>query len=109
MRSVKTEKLQLDDAPPRQRGPRTVTVLGLLVVAAAAISYLGAFAMTDALAKANMIAPVSRHPDPRFKWMLIAFVALLVLFSAVGGVMRYFSRRQLGDIDSIANAEGKEW
>ena len=109
MQSVKTDKQQLDDAPPRQAGPRTITVLGLLVVAAAALSYLGAFAMTDALAKAEIIAPVRRHPDPRYRWMLYGFVALLVLFSAIGGVMRYFSRRQLGDIDSIANAEGKEW
>ena len=86
-----------------------MTVLGLLVLAAAALSYLGAFAMTDALAKANMIAPISRHPDPRYRWMLYGFAALLVLFTAIGGVMRYFSRRQLGDIDSIATAEGKEW
>ncbi len=86
-------------------GPRasTVQVLGLLVSTAFALSYLGAYAFTNALLDAGMLQPWGSGPDPRPRWMALTFVTLLALFGTAGFFCRVMSSRQLRSIDALAD------
>ena len=94
-----SESTETETAPAGK--PRTVTVLGVLALAAAIFSYLGAYAVTDALAKANVIAAVPRSPDPRLRWAAISFAILMVTSLLIGGIMRRLSLRQFRRIDQM--------
>jgi hypothetical protein len=89
-------------APPR---PRTVTVLGLLAGVALIFSYLGAYAITDALVSAEVMRPWGADADPRPGWMLTGFVVLLGAFVCVGAAARFMSRQHLRRIDAMAEDE----
>ena len=86
-------------------GPRasTVQVLGLLVSTAFALSYLVAYAFTNALVDAGILQPWGGGTDPRPRWMALTFVTLLGLFGAAGVVFRLMSSRQLRSIDALAD------
>lgn len=90
-------------APSPERRPRTVTVLALLALAAMVFSYLGAYALTGALAAADLIPLWSPDDDPRPRNMMLGFVALLVLFMMTAGGFRLLSSRQLRRIDAMAD------
>ena len=49
------DDLYEESPPEKPRLLRTLTVIILLMIAALVFSYLGAFAVTDALAKADLI------------------------------------------------------
>ena len=92
-------------------GPRrsnTLVVLTLLVLAAATFSYLGAFAVSDALVSADVLPRRPPGEDPRPGWTLNGFVALLTVFSLAALAARFASRRQLRRIDAMADGEGLE-
>jgi hypothetical protein len=90
-------------APPKAR---TGTVLGLLVTAAAVLSYFIAFPLTNVLRSAELIAtPASAGHDPRVRWMAVTFVSLLVGFGVVAGCFRLVSRRQMRRIDEMVETE----
>src|SRR5688500_17680035 len=55
------------------RRPRTLTVLGLIAAAALVFSYLGAYALADALVSAEVLQAWPRDSDPRPRWMLVGF------------------------------------
>jgi hypothetical protein len=97
-------EVEFESAPPPQR-PRTATVLGLLVGAAAILSYLGAYAMTNALVAAEVLKPWPREQDPRLRWFLVGFVVLVSLFAAIGAVFRFFGSRHLKQIDEMEQAD----
>ena len=99
------ELLEDDSAPPVEKKPGTWKVLGLLLVAAATFSYLGAFAATDALAKVDVIRPISREHDPRPLWAGIMFGAILMLFFVVAVLMRCISGREFKEIDRMNEGE----
>jgi hypothetical protein len=88
--------------PPRAK---TATVVSLLLGAALTLSYLAAYAVTNALVAADVISPWPRDRDPRPRWMGVGFFALLVLFSAIGAGMRLMSRRQLHKIDEMETTD----
>ena len=90
------------DATINDPRPSTVAVLGLLVTTAFALSYLGAYALTDALRAADMLQHWDPGPDPRPRWMALCFAALLGVFGALGFVFRRMSSRQLRSIDALA-------
>ncbi|HSZ57893.1 MAG TPA: hypothetical protein VK797_19675 [Tepidisphaeraceae bacterium] len=96
----------LDEAdsvqPPK---PKLSMVLGLLVLAAMTFSYLGAYAVTSALANAQMIPPISRDHDPRLRWALCSFVVIMTLCGAVAAFLRLLSRRQFQRIDKMLDAD----
>jgi len=92
------------DNPIPERRPRTLTVLGLLVAAAGLFSYLGAYAVADALVGSGVLSPWPIEHDPRPHWLLHGFVALMILFTLVGAAFRWTSGRQLHRIDEIADA-----
>ena len=81
----------------------TIQVLGLLVTAAFALSYLGAYALTNTLLSAGMIQQWGPGSDPRPRWLGLGFVSLLAVFGATGFFFRCMSSRQLRSIDALAN------
>ena len=96
---VEIEKL------PEAKRPRTGTVIALLSIAAATFSYLGAYAVTGALAQANVIRPLSRNPDPRPIWALASFCTMMLGSLLMALMMRYLSYRQNRRIDQIGEEE----
>ena len=85
--------------------PRTLNVLIILAVVALIFSYLGAYAVTNALVLAEMITPWPPGRDPRPVWMLSGFGGLLATFTLTALLFRWFSRRQLKRLDALADAE----
>ena len=76
-------------------------MLVVLIAAAAGFSYLGAYAVADALRTAEVITwPADADPRPR--WMVFGFTTLLALFLAMSVVMRRVSKRQLRRIDELS-------
>ncbi len=85
------------------RGAGTLTVLVLLVTAAAIFSYLGAYKVSAALVSADLLSPWPPAADPRPKWLVIGFLVVILSCAGVGVIMRVASCRSLRDIDRIAN------
>jgi hypothetical protein len=94
-----------DEATAHAPKPNTWTVVGLLTVAAATFSYLGAYAATNALASAELIRPISHDHDPRPRWALMGFVFLMSLFGLLAMVSRIIGRRQVRRIDRMNESE----
>jgi hypothetical protein len=88
--------------PPR---PKTATVVSLLLGAALILSYLAAYAVTNALVAADVMSPWPRDRDPRPRWMGVGFFAVLTVFSVIGAVVRVMSRRQLHKIDEMETSD----
>jgi hypothetical protein len=93
-------EVEFETAPPPER-PRTTTVLALLSVVAAVLSYLGSYALINALVAAEVLKPWSRGHDPRPKWFIIGFVVLVSLFIGIGAAFRYISARHLRQIEAM--------
>jgi amino acid transporter len=86
---------------PSAAPPRTWKVLGLLAMTAMIFSYLGSYAVADALVNAEIVPRWPPNTDPRPRWMILGFSVLMVLFIAAAGVFRWLSRRQLRAIDAM--------
>jgi hypothetical protein len=82
--------------------PHTATVVVLLLITAITLSYLGAYALVNALVAAEMLSRWPSDADPRLRWFLEGIAALFMLFVATGGAARFLSRRQLRRIDAMA-------
>lgn len=93
------------ESAPVPRRPRTTTVLGLLAVAAATLSYLGTYAMANALVAADVLKPWPRDHDPRLRWFTMGFVVLSGLFVGVGYLARRLIARHLRQIDEMEQSE----
>ena len=105
MDALKSPELYEDDSVPVDEKPRTWTVLMLLVMAAGTFSYLGAYAATDALAKVNVIHPLSREHDPRPALAGVIFGVILTGCLVAAVVMRCLSGRQFKEIDRMNEGE----
>jgi hypothetical protein len=88
-----------------ERKPRTITVLGLLVVTSFTFSYLSTYALSKVLVKADILRPISTESDPRPRWLAITFCVLLGTFGLVGAAARQLSRRHLKRIDLMEGTE----
>jgi hypothetical protein len=84
--------------------PRTSIVLGLLALTALTFSYLGTYALTNALVANEVIRAWPRDHDPRPKWLLIGFCVLMLVFIVTGEVFRQMSKRDLQEIDAMTEA-----
>ena len=108
MAETDTQELMDDERPPAPpTKPSTVTVLILLISTAAVFSYLGAYALRDALIRANMIHPAAGARDNRPFWAIAGFTAQMVLFLGIAIFMRFLSWRQFRRIDQMIDADGK--
>lgn len=87
--------------PPAPAKPRLLAVAGLFVAAAGLISYLVAYACTDALVKAEFLSHWQPGHDPRPKRFFIGFGVVLSLFTSAAGLMRVLGRNgaKENDID----------
>jgi uncharacterized BrkB/YihY/UPF0761 family membrane protein len=85
--------------------PRTAIVLVVLALVALVISWIGAYAVTNALVAADVLAPWSPGDDPRPHRMGILFICLLALLAAAALMFRWVSARQLRRLDALADAE----
>lgn len=101
MNVLKSPEMFDDDSTGVEPKPGIWKVLGLLVTAAGTFSYMGAYAVTDALAKVSVIHPVSKDPDPRPLWAAIGFVTIMTTFLLVAILMRHLSSRQFRCIDRM--------
>jgi hypothetical protein len=90
-----------DDISPAK--PKLPTVLGLLALTSLTLSYLGAYAVAGALVEADVLHRWRPDADPRPKWLIIGFCALLVTFTLMGVVVRFLSQRQLREIDEMSD------
>ena len=87
--------------PPEAR-PRTISVLGLLAMAAGVFSYLWAYCLTDALVAVEMLSPLPRgEADPRPKWFVSSWFVLMIVFMFAGYFLQQLSRRELNSIDEM--------
>ena len=95
------EDIYEENPPPRSRPFRTLTVFVLLLIAALVFSYLGAFAVTDALAKADLIESWSAEHDPRMRWMMNSFGYCVGTFLVIAILMKWSSWRQMQNVDEL--------
>lgn len=94
------QELEFETAPPPQR-PSTITVISLLVVLAAVLSYLCSYAMANALVKAEVFKPWPHDHDPRPTWFIVGFLVLISLFTGVGAAVRFVSARHMKQIEEM--------
>ena len=81
----------------------TVQALGLLVSTAFALSYLGAYAFTNALLARDILQQWAPGSDPRPRLLGLLFISLLALFGTAGFLFRIMSSRELRSIDALAD------
>lgn len=96
--------LDVDSSSPA-KPPRTLTVLGLLALTALTFSYLGAYAVTNALVANQVMSPIATVRDPRPRWLLTSFCVLMLIFMAIGAAVRRLSRRDFAAIDQMVEAD----
>ena len=107
MEEMDIKALEEMERPPQPLPkPSTITVLIVLISTAAVFSYLGAYALRDALVRANLIHPAADH-DTRPFWAIVCFTAEMVLFLCVALFMRFLSWRQFRRIDQMLDADAK--
>jgi hypothetical protein len=90
-------------APAGSRVLGTIKVVLLLLAAAVLFSYLGAFALTNALVSADLLDHWPPGHDPRPRWMITGFAALTGAFTIIAGWLKWTSWRQMRRLDTIAN------
>jgi hypothetical protein len=83
--------------------PSTMTVIGLLALTSLTFSYLGAYAVSGALVRSEVLKHWPADHDPRPRWLALGFFVLLTCFLAVGGLVRFLSKRQLRQIDEMSD------
>ena len=99
---------QYIDNVAREPRARTSSVLGLLALTALTFSYLGSYAVTNALVAAKLMAPWPADADPRPKRLLIGFCVLMLLFMGLGEIVRQFSKHALRAMDRVDEAEAAQ-
>ena len=88
----------------RQESPRTLNVLALLVCSAGVFSYLGAYALTNALVAANIMEKWPADHDPRSRWMFLIFAALMGAFLVLAIFFKVTNWRAMRHSDKLADA-----
>jgi hypothetical protein len=86
--------------------PNTVVVLGLLTMTSFTFSYLGTYALSKALVRADVLRPWPADSDPRPRWLAVVFCVLLGTFGLVGAAARHLSKRHLKQIDRMSEETG---
>jgi len=91
-----------------RRQPRTITVVGVILAASLAFSYLLAYPVLDALSSHGVISPASptAHDELfRLRCLFYIFLGTMALLMSVAALFRWASRRQISRIDAIVDAE----
>jgi len=88
--------------------PRTITVVGVILAASLAFSYLLAYPVLDALASHGVISPAApaAHDEIfRLRCLFYIFLATMALLMLIAALFRWASRRQMSRIDAMADAD----
>jgi hypothetical protein len=93
-------EFEFESAPPPSR-PSTLTVVGLLVLAAATLSYLASYAIANALVVADLLKAWPSEHDPRPRWFIIGFGVLISVFLLAGAAARQSTARHLRRIEAM--------
>src|SRR5688500_7224731 len=88
-----------------ERPPRKLTVLGFLALTALTFSYLGSYAVTNALVAEHVIQPWTRANDPRPRWLITGFCVLMLVFMVGGELLKRWGRSDFKAIDEMADAK----
>jgi hypothetical protein len=98
-------ELEFESAPPPTR-PSTITVVALLALAAATLSYLASYAIANAMVAADLLKAWPREDDPRPRWFAIGFGVLITVFGIVAAVARRSAARHLRRIEEMEEESG---
>lgn len=90
---------QWDDEVPEDAKPNPMFVLALLILAAFTLSYLGSYAISGALVKAELLSPWTVGRDPRPIWLATGFFVLLGVFTSGLLVARHVSRQSIRELE----------
>lgn len=90
---------QWDEDQPSDRPPNLMFVVTLLVLAAFTLAYLGSYAISSAMVKAELIKAWSPSNDPRPVWLMSGFFLLLGLFTTGLLVARHLSQRSMRQLE----------
>ena len=93
------------DQDTQPQAPRTATVLVILAAFAIIISYLGVYAVTNALIASDVIPAWRSDYDPRPGWMVKSFVGLFTLFGVICALFSVSSKRQFRRIDRMLDED----
>src|SRR4051812_47511955 len=96
------EKIETIAREPR---PRMWKVLGMLALTALTFSYLGSYAVTNALIAEHVMSQWPAGQDPRPRRLLIGFCVLMLVFMVLGEMFRQMSKSDFREIDRMADAE----
>lgn len=90
-----------DGDPESVAKPRLLNVVAALVVAAAVVSYLAAYAVADALVNAEVLSRWPPGHDPRPRRLAIIFAGLLLSSGLAATLARRNARRHIRRIDAM--------
>jgi hypothetical protein len=88
----------------RQESPKTLNVLALLVCAAGVFSYLGAYALTNAMVASGLMEKWPTDHDPRSRWMFLIFASLMGAFLVLAIFFKVTNWRAMRHMDKLADA-----
>jgi hypothetical protein len=97
--------MEQTDAIVPEKPPRMWSVLAMVALTALTFSYLGSYAITNALVAENVMSPWPTGQDPRPRRLVIGFCVLMLVFMAAGEVVRQMSKSDFRAIDEMARAE----
>lgn len=90
-----------DENPRQSTSIKTVGVLLLLIVAAAILSYLWAYALSDALIAGHLMTADDAGVDARPAQMREAFFVITSILTVSAGFLKWISARHLRRIDAM--------
>jgi hypothetical protein len=100
-------ELEFQSAPPPSR-PSTLTVVGLLSLAAATLSYLASYAIANAMVAADLLKAWPRDHDPRPRWFILGFGVLISVFLLAAAAARQSTARHLKRIEAMEEEEAAD-
>jgi hypothetical protein len=71
----------------------------LLLLVAVVFSYLGAFALTNALISADLLERWPPGSDPRPRWMITSFATLTAVFTVIALWLKWTSWRHMRPVE----------
>ena len=95
----------VDESQLQVRRPNSLMVLALFMTVAMVLSWLFAYALSDALVSAELLTPWTAGSDPRPRWLLGCFAGLMTIFGAFAAMARHLSRRQLRRINAMTDED----
>ena len=101
---INDEEMETSIEMAHEPRPKILFVMGVLAAVALTFSFLGSYAVYNALVSAGVLQQFEGK-DPRPRWLMIGFGVLMVLFIGIAEFFRFLSKRQFKKIDAMADAK----